>query len=424
MNDSYRRITRSRRSAILAVALVLLLTGLGCNLSRLVLDVATVAAPTATPLPPPPAPTRVERPTQPPAGQAPPVAPLPVAPLPDEGAAANALEAQVIAVYETVGSAVVNITNRGIAYDMFMQPVPQEGSGSGFIIDRQGHIVTNYHVIEGADQILVNMADGQDYEAVLVGSDPANDLAVIRIDAAGDLPEPLVLADSDALRVGQFVVAIGNPFGLEQTLTTGVISALGRIIQSPEDNRFIGEAIQTDAAINPGNSGGPLLDLTGRVIGVNSQIISPSRASAGIGFAVSANTVRRVVPELIARGYYPHPWLGTYMLPLTSTAAQAFREAGMDLPVDEGLYVVEVVSGGPAERAGMLGGSRLVRFGQVQIPLDGDVIVAIDGEPVVNFQNLTVYLEGQTVVGQTVSVTVFRDGQKQTLQVILEERPQ
>jgi S1-C subfamily serine protease len=424
MNDHIRSKTRSRRSAILAVALVLLLTGLGCNLSRLVLDVATVAAPTATPLPPPPTSTRVEPPTQPSAGQTPPVAPLPVAPLPDEGAAANALEAQVIAVYEAVGPAVVNITNRGIAYDMFMQPVPQEGSGSGFIVDRQGHIVTNYHVIEGADQILVNMADGQEYEAEMAGSDPANDLAVIRIDAAGDLPEPLVLADSDALRVGQFVVAIGNPFGLEQTLTTGVISALGRIIQSPEDNRFIGEAIQTDAAINPGNSGGPLLDLTGRVIGVNSQIISPSRASAGIGFAVSANTVRRVVPELIARGYYPHPWLGTYMLPLTTTAADAFREAGMDLPVDEGLYVIEVVAGGPAERAGMRGGSRLVRFGQIQIPLDGDVIVSIDGEPVANFQDLTVYLEGQTVVGQTVSVTVFRDGQERTLQVILEERPQ
>jgi S1-C subfamily serine protease len=428
MNDHIRSKTRSRRSAILAVALVLLLTGLGCNLSRLVLDVATVAAPTATPLPPPPTSTRVEPPTQPSTGQTPaqtpPVAPLPVAPLPDEGAAANALEAQVIAVYEAVGPAVVNITNRGIAYDMFMQPVPQEGSGSGFIVDRQGHIVTNYHVIEGADQILVNMADGQEYEAEMAGSDPANDLAVIRIDAAGALPEPLVLADSDALRVGQFVVAIGNPFGLEQTLTTGVISALGRIIQSPEDNRFIGEAIQTDAAINPGNSGGPLLDLTGRVIGVNSQIISPSRASAGIGFAVSANTVRRVVPELIARGYYPHPWLGTYMLPLTTTAADAFREAGMDLPVDEGLYVIEVVAGGPAERAGMRGGSRLVRFGQIQIPLDGDVIVSIDGEPVANFQDLTVYLEGQTVVGQTVSVTVFRDGQERTLQVILEERPQ
>jgi S1-C subfamily serine protease len=346
-----------------------------------------------------------------------------VQPLPDERGAANALEAQVIAVYETIGPAVVNITNRRIAYDMFMQPVPQEGSGSGFVIDRRGHIVTNYHVIEGADELLVNLADGQEYEAELIGADPANDLAVLHIDAE-NLPQPVVLGDSDALRVGQFVVAIGNPFGLEQTLTTGVISALGRIIQSPEDNRFIGEAIQTDAAINPGNSGGPLLDLQGRVIGVNSQIISPSRASAGIGFAVSSKTVQRVVPELIERGYYPHPWLGTYMLPLTSASARAFREAGMNVPVEEGLLVLEVVDGGPADKAGMRGGSRVVRFGNVRVPLDGDIIVAIDGQPVESFQALTVYLEMQTVVGQAVEVTVLRDGQERTLQLTLAERPQ
>jgi S1-C subfamily serine protease len=423
MNDQISYKTRSRR-AILAVALVLLVSALGCNLSRVVIEPLEEAN---TPTPVPTA-TRAIQPTPTTPTKAPdtetPIVPLPVAPLPDEGAAANALEAQVIAVYETVGPAVVNITNRGVAYDMFMQPVPQEGSGSGFVIDRRGNIITNYHVVEGANEILVNLASGQDYEAELVGSDPANDLAVIRIDAGADLPEPMVFADSDDLRVGQFVVAIGNPFGLEQTLTTGVISALGRIIQSPEDNRFIGEAIQTDAAINPGNSGGPLLDLSGRVIGVNSQIISPSRASAGIGFAVSANTVRRVVPELIARGYYPHPWLGTYMLPLSPSAAGAFREAGMVLPVDAGLYVLRVVADGPADRAGIRGGSRMVRFGQYEVPLDGDVIVAVDGQRVGNYQDLTVYLEGETIVGQTVSVTVVRDGRERTFEVRLEERPQ
>ncbi|MFO7697208.1 MAG: trypsin-like peptidase domain-containing protein [Anaerolineae bacterium] len=435
MNDRVSYQTRSRRQAVIAVALVLLVAGLGCRLSSLVLEpleqVNTPPARTQVPrtqVPPPPTQTQAAQPTPtqasaPPDAEAP-VVPLPVAPLPDEGVASNVLEAQVIAVYETVGPAVVNITNRRVAYDRFMQPFPQQGSGSGFVIDRQGHIVTNYHVVEGADELLANLANGQEYEAVLVGSDPVNDLAVIRIDAGADLPEPMVLADSDALRVGQFVVAIGNPFGLEQTLTTGVISALGRIIQSPEDNRFIGEAIQTDAAINPGNSGGPLLDLSGRVIGVNSQIISSSGASAGIGFAVSANTVRRVVPELIARGYYPHPWMGTYMLTLTAASAEAFREAGMDLPVDTGLYVLEVVRGGPAEQAGMRGGSRLVRFDQVQVPLDGDVIVAVEGQPIRDFQDLTVYLETRTVVGQTVSVTVLRDGQEQTFQVTLAERPQ
>jgi len=197
--------------------------------------------------------------------------------------------------------------DRGYTYNVFRQVVPQEGSGSGFVYDTQGHIVINYHVVENAEEIPVTLAGGQMYEAEIVGTDPASDLAVIRIDAGEDLPEPLALGDSDDLRVGQFVLAIGNPFGLEQTLTTGVISALGRVIES-SDGSFIGEAIQTDAAINPGNSGGPLLDLKGRVAGVNSQIVSPSGSSSGVGFAVSASTLQRVVPALTADGEYPHPW--------------------------------------------------------------------------------------------------------------------
>jgi S1-C subfamily serine protease len=325
-------------------------------------------------------------------------------------------------VYEAVSPAVVNITNRSYVY-MFRQAVPQEGSGSGFVYDTEGRIATNYHVVENAEELLVTLAKGQVREAEIIGTDPANDLAVIRIDAGADLPEPVALGDSDELRVGQFVLAIGNPFGLEQTLTTGVVSALGRVIESPEDNRFIGEAIQTDAAINPGNSGGPLLDLKGRVIGVNSQIISPSGASSGIGFAVSANTVRRVVPELIAQGYYPHPWLGTQMLPLTPSTAKAFRDAGMNVPVDAGLLVIEAVKGAPADKAGIRGGSRVVRIGRYQIPLDGDIIIAIDGEPVNDFQTWTVYLETETTVGDTVDVTIIRDGEEQAVQVTLEERP-
>jgi serine protease Do len=206
-------------------------------------------------------------------------------------------------------------------------------------------------------------------------------------------------------------------------LTTGVISALGRIIQSPADNRFIGEAIQTDAAINPGNSGGPLLDLQGRVIGINSQIISPSQASAGIGFAVSANTVLRVVPALIDRGSYPHPWIGTYMMPITSAVAGMLREANMNVPVESGLLVLEVVKGGPADQAGIHGGSRVVRFGNVRVPLDGDIIVAIDDQKIDNFQDMTVYLENQKVVGDVVSVKVVRDGTEQVFQVTLTETP-
>jgi S1-C subfamily serine protease len=396
--------TRSQKRWILIIAvLTLLFVGLGCSLtglsalkptaaSAIIPLTATTASPVATPIP-------------------------------NESEAVNALESQVIAVYEAVSPAVVNITNRSYAYDMFMRAVPQEGSGSGFVYNTEGHIVTNYHVVENAEELLVTLANGQVYEAEIIGTDPANDLAVIRIDAGANPPEPVALGDSDELRVGQFVLAIGNPFGLEQTLTTGVVSALGRVIESPEDSRFIGEAIQTDAAINPGNSGGPLLDLQGRVIGVNSQIISPSGASSGIGFAVSANTVRRVVPELIAQGYYPHPWLGTQMLPLTPSTAKAFRDAGMNVPVDAGLLVIEAVKGASADKAGIRGGSRVVRIGRYQIPLDGDIIIAIDGEPVNDFQELTVYLETETTVGDIVDVTIIRDGEELTVPLALGERP-
>ncbi len=337
--------------------------------------------------------------------------------------AVSALENQIIAVYGMAAPAVVNITSRGYVYDRFMGSVPQEGSGSGFVYDREGHIVTNYHVIENAEELLVTLADGETYEAQVVGTDATNDLAVIRIDGAPDLPEPLVLGDSDSLQVGQFVLAIGNPFGLEQTLTTGVVSALGRVIESPENNNFIGEAIQTDAAINPGNSGGPLLDLSGHVIGVNSQIISASGTSSGVGFAVSANTVRRVVPQLVSNGHYPHPWLGTQMLSLTPATIRALQEAGVEVPVDAGLLVLEADAGGPADKAGILGGSRVVRIGNYRVPVDGDIVVAIDGLPLADSQELTVYLESETVVGDTVELTIIRDGEEQVVLVVLEERP-
>jgi S1-C subfamily serine protease len=396
--------TRSRKYWILTIAiLTLLLVGLGCSVTSLL-----ALNPTSTPTIVPPTAT---------------AAPPPITPLPDEEEAANALESQVIAVYEAVSLAVVNITNRSYVYSRFMQAVPQEGTGSGFVYDAEGHIVTNYHVVENAEEILVTLANGQVYEAEIVGTDPSNDLAVIHIDVGANLPEPAALGDSDGLRVGQFVLAIGNPFGLEQTLTTGVVSALGRVIESPEDSRFIGEAIQTDAAINPGNSGGPLLDLQGHVIGVNSQIVSTSGTSSGVGFAVSVNTVRRVVPELISRGHYPHPWLGTQMFPLTPSTAKAFRDAGMNVPVDAGLLVIEAVKGAPADKAGIRGGSRVVRIGRYQISLDGDIIIAIGGEPVSDFQTLTVYLETETTVGDTVDVTIIRDGEELTVPVTLGERP-
>jgi len=389
------------KSWILILVAIVGLVGatLGCALP------SQVFQPTATPVPTavPPTPT---------------AAPAPVAPVVDEPA--NALEGQVVAVYESAGPAVVNISTIVIAYDFFMRAMPQEGgTGSGFVYDTEGHIVTNYHVVENAEELTVTLADGEIYPAEVVGVDPSNDLAVIRVEADA-LPQPVPLGGSDDLRVGEFVVAIGNPFGLDRTLTVGVISSLGRVIQGP-DGRFIGEAIQTDAAINPGNSGGPLLDLEGRVIGVNSQIISPSRASAGIGFAVPVDTVKRVVPQLIDQGRYAHPWLGVQPLSLTPDRARAFRE---DVTVDEGLLLVEVVRDGPAERAGLRGGDQIVRLGNFQIALGGDIITAIDGELVTDLQELTVYLETQTQVGDTVEVTYVRDGVEERVPVTLTERPQ
>ncbi len=335
---------------------------------------------------------------------------------------ANALEAQVEAVYDMVGPAVVNVTSVSYAYDFFFRPIPQEGTGSGFIYDTEGHIVTNYHVVKDAEELSVTLTDGQVYQAEIVGVDPSNDLAVIHIQA-DDLPQPVALGDSDSLRVGQFVVAIGNPFGQVGSLTVGVVSALGRIIESP-DGRFIGEAIQTDAAINPGNSGGPLLDLRGRVIGVNSQIISPSRASAGIGFAVPADTVQRVVPQLIAQGRYPHPWLGVEYLPLTPEWAQAIRQAGMQVPGDTGLLVVRVAPGSAADQAGIRGGNQVARIGNARVPLGGDIITALNGTAMTTSKEFVAYLETETQVGDTVAVTIVRDGEEQTVQVTLGERPQ
>jgi S1-C subfamily serine protease len=392
-------MSKNRVASTLA-AVVLLVLMLAC-------DLPAVTAPAPTPTP-----TALPTPTAAPSQATPVSAPEP----------ANALEAQVEAVYDEAGPAVVHITSRVITYDFFMQPVPQEGTGSGFVYDTEGHIVTNYHVVADAESVSVALAAGGVYTATIVGTDSSNDLAVVRIEAE-DLPAPISLGDSDRLRVGQFVVAIGNPFGLDRTLTVGVISALSRVIQSP-DSRFIGEAIQTDAAINPGNSGGPLLDLEGRVIGVNAQIISPSQASAGIGFAIPVNTVRRVAPQLIARGHYPHPWLGVSVLPFEAEGAQILQEAGMDVPVDEGLLVAEVVPGGPVAKAGIRAGDRVVLIGNTRIPVGGDIIIAINGTTVANFQELTVYLESETQVGDTVEVTLIRDGQEMTVSVTLAERPE
>lgn len=336
---------------------------------------------------------------------------------------AQSLEDQVMAVFERAGPGVVNITSRSISYDFFSRPVPQEGSGSGFVYDTQGHIVTNFHVIEGARELHVTFHDETRVPASVVGFDPSNDLAVIKVDVGAGVLDVIPMGDSDELRVGRFVVAIGNPFGLQQTLTTGVVSSLGRVIQSP-DGRFIGEIIQTDAAINPGNSGGPLLDLRGRVVGLTSAIISPSRASAGIGFAIPARTLKRVVPELIDRGRYAHPWLGVSLMDISSNLAATLNRNGVRTPGGGGVLVADVVRRGPADIAGMRGPQRMGLLGNLRIPLGADYILAIGDEPVRTRQDLTVLLETRHRVGDTVDVSLWRDGNVIQVPVALGPRPE
>jgi S1-C subfamily serine protease len=399
-----------QRRWILLVPLVVILAS--CSMPGALSDLI-FASPTALPTAVPTV-TAVPQPTA--------VPPMAGTPPPAVANLLN-LEQEIIEVYQSVGMGVVNITNRSVAYDFFMRPVPQEGSGSGMVYDQEGHIITNYHVIEDADELLVTLPDETTVSAEVVGADPSNDLAVLRVDVSSELLHPIPLGQSGDLRVGQFVVAIGNPFGFERTLTVGVVSALGRVIESP-DERFIGEIIQTDAAINPGNSGGPLLDLSGRVIGMNTAIFSPSQASAGIGFAVPVDTVRRVVPELIARGYYPHPWLGlSYVWNLSPDRAQILREAGMDVPVEEGVLILEISADSPAAQAGLRGGQDRVRLGRTVLLIGGDILTAIDGEPIATSRDLLRFLDTQTLVGQTIQITVWRDGQEVTLPVTLDEQP-
>jgi S1-C subfamily serine protease len=329
-------------------------------------------------------------------------------------------EQLVVNVYDRVSPAVVHITSRAYVYSFFFEVVPQEGMGSGFVYDQQGHIVTNYHVVEGAEELDVTLADGTMVPARVVGADPYNDLAVIKVDVPPEKLHPVELGSSADLRVGQRTIAIGNPFGLDRTLTTGVISSLGRVIER-EDNRPLAEAIQTDAAINPGNSGGPLLNSVGQVIGVNTAIRSPSGGSVGIGFAVPVDTVKRVVPELVANGRYVHPWIGFegQAYRITPVLAEA-----LDLPVQKGLLIARLFQNSPADRAGLRGADRRLRLGRSVILAGGDIVTAIDGVPLESFDQLTIYLETKKRPDDQVVLTVWRDGEEMTVPLTLGERPE
>ncbi|MBZ5599755.1 MAG: trypsin-like peptidase domain-containing protein [Acidobacteriia bacterium] len=316
-----------------------------------------------------------------------------------------------ISVYHKNIESVVNVTSRAMAFDFFYGLVPQEGQGSGFIIDKDGHILTNYHVIADARQIEVTLHNRKKYRANIVGTDREHDLAVIQIKAP-DLV-PMVLGDSRNLQVGQKVYAIGNPFGLSGTLTSGIVSSI-RPVKEP-DGMVIDEAIQTDAAINPGNSGGPLLNWRGEVIGINTMILSNVGQSAGIGFAIPINTAKAVLNDLVTLGRVRRPALGVRTIPIDPELADQ-----MGLPADYGLLIVQVVPGGAADQAGLRGGNERAYLGNIPIMLGGDLIVGIDGERIETQQDLAQLMNNHRA-GDTVRLTIYRGKRKMDVNVTLGE---
>jgi S1-C subfamily serine protease len=341
------------------------------------------------------------------------------------------LPEDIIAAFDVEDALLTNLYQRVNPAVVYIEVIVKEegvqvpiGSGSGFVIDTEGHIVTNNHVIEQAGDILVTFSSSGLADAQILGQDPYSDLAVIKVDVSPERLVPLELGDSSTLQVGQRVVAIGNPFGLEGTMTVGVVSAVGRTLPAQvfqESGNFSNpEIIQTDAAVNPGNSGGPLLDSRGRVVGVNTAIRSLTGVNSGIGFAVPVNTVKRIVPGLIEEGVYHYPYLG-----IVSQSGFSLAELAdpLDLPVTRGVLVSEVTPGTGAARAGLRGGDREVEIKGVPVKAGGDIIIAIDGYELRDFDDLVAYLVRETTVGQEVVLSIIRDSEQLRVSVTLGERP-
>jgi S1-C subfamily serine protease len=321
-----------------------------------------------------------------------------------------------ITVYDKVADGVVNITSTAIQMDFFLNAFPTQGSGSGSIIDTKGNILTNHHVVANARTLEVTLADESKWPAKLIGSDPDSDLAVIKIDAPKEKLKVISMGDSKNLKIGQKVLAIGNPFGLERTLTTGIISSLGRTIRS-DSGTLMEDIIQTDAAINPGNSGGPLLNSEGEIIGINSAIVSPSGGSVGIGFAIPANTAKRVVPELLSKGYVTYPWIGATIQSLIPEIAKYLK-----VSVERGAMISEVAKGGPADKAGLKGGSQRVQVGNMIVLVGGDIVVKVDQRDVKTNDELIRYVR-EKKPGETILLKVLRKERFEEVKVTLGERP-
>jgi S1-C subfamily serine protease len=324
-------------------------------------------------------------------------------------------ESTNVRIYHQASPAVANVLTKATEYDFFMTPVPVEGAGSGFLIDPRGYILTNFHVVAGAQSIEVVLGDRSKYPAKFIGADERNDVALVKIDPKGKQLACLQLGDSSKLQVGQKVLAIGNPFGFQSTLTTGVVSALGRTVQTSETT-LIDEAIQTDASINRGNSGGPLINTHGEVIGINSAIYTPTGTTAGIGFAIPINTAKLIANDLMTEGHVRRAYLGVQTIPVGGWLAEA-----LDLPVQEGLLVEQATKGGPAAAAGVHGGDRAAQAGIRRISIGGDVIVAIDGQKVGNQFDMNVILNRKRP-GESITITVYRGAKKIDIPVKLGER--
>jgi S1-C subfamily serine protease len=326
-------------------------------------------------------------------------------------------ERENISVYEMLNAAVVNITIETMAINWFLEPVPQEGgSGSGSIIDTQGHVLTNNHVIANAYKVYINLADGSQFEGTVIGTDPENDLAVVKFDPPRGMELKVIpYGDSDTLKVGQKVLAIGNPFALERTLTVGIVSGLGRPIQISRQH-IVRDMIQTDASINPGNSGGPLLDKYGKMIGINTMIYSPSGGSVGIGFAVPVNTAKRVVNDLIQYGKVRRGWIDATMVQLFPSLVRYAK-----FQVNTGLLISRVRRGGLAEKAGLRQGTEPVQYGRSVIYLGGDIITAVDGMKIDSLSDLYSALE-HSKPGDKVKLQIIRGGNTLTLELPLADR--
>jgi len=293
------------------------------------------------------------------------------------------------------------------------------GIGSGFVFDTNGHIITNAHVVENADEINVTFLDGRSYKAKIIGVDPFTDLAVIKVEAIPSLLQPLPLGDSSNLKVGMEVVAIGNPFGLSGSMTSGIVSQLGRLLPSQDTGFSIPDVIQTDAAINPGNSGGPLLNLKAEVIGINTAIQSATGEFTGVGFAIPSKTISKIVPDLIDKGEHLHPWVGISGRDIDPNLAEI-----LNLPDARGFLVITIVEGSPADTAGLRGASDTKQVDGREYAVGGDIILSVDGKTVRKIDDILIHLQREKRVGDEMLLEILRDGVKTNIVVKLEERPE